>query len=115
MEYHPADVAGMIARALAGAAAAAELAAEDLVSQAQDITPVDTGTLKASITHDGAEISGFSIQVRVYTGGESSEYAVYQHEGTSKGVPATKFLERPLLANKQLYQEIIAAGAAGAI
>jgi HK97 gp10 family phage protein len=87
--------------------------AEHLVGEAQAASPVDTGTLRASI-HVGDVSSGAaSVTARVQTGGEADEYAVYQHEGTSRGVPATKFLEGPLLENQATYVEAMSRAAAG--
>lgn len=88
-------------------------ACEDLVNQAQAATPVDTGTLRASIHVESVVASGFTVTGTVATGGEADEYAIYQHEGTSRGVPATKFLEGPLIANAPLYREAMARAAQG--
>ncbi len=82
---------------------AVQQSAEDLVSQAQAAAPVDTGTLRASIHVGDVTESLTSIEAKVETGGESSDYAMYVHEGTSRGVPATKFLERPLIDNQAVY------------
>lgn len=86
---------------------ALDKAAEDLVGRAQSAAPVDTGTLRASIHVGGVgrqgNASSRSRSRVVSTGGESSEYAIFQHEGTSRGVPATKFLEVPLLEMAPVY------------
>jgi HK97 gp10 family phage protein len=87
--------------------------AEDLVGKAQAAAPVDTGTLQASIHVESVTRSGRSVTAIVSTGGEA-DYAVFQHEGTSRGVPATKFLERPLVENTGVYREFIARAARGA-
>lgn len=86
---------------------------EDLVGKAQERTPVDTGTLRASIHVESVVSSGFTVRGTVATGGEANEYAVYQHEGTSRGVPATKFLEGPLIEHAPVYQAAMAAAARG--
>lgn len=82
-------------------------AAEDLVGKAQDVTPVETGTLKASIHVDREASAGgggaTQMSARVATGGEANEYAIYVHEGTSRGVPAFKYLENPLLEQRPAY------------
>lgn len=87
---------------------ALDTAAEDLVGRAQAEAPVDTGTLRASIHVAGGTRAGNassrSRSRTVATGGESSEYAIFQHEGTSRGVPATKFLEVPLLGMAPVYR-----------
>lgn len=82
-------------------------AAEDLQGRAQAEAPVDTGTLRASIHVEGPTSGGMSVEAKVATGGESSEYAAFQHEGTSRGVPATKFLERPLIQMAPVYRAYI--------
>ncbi len=86
---------------------------EDLVGKAMAETPVDTGTLRASIHVESVTMSGFTARGVVATGGEANKYAIFQHEGTSRGVPATKFLERPLIAEAPVYQEIMARAAKG--
>lgn len=81
-------------------------AAEDLQGRAQDVTPVDTGTLKASIHVEGPEVRGNEATAKVSTGGEASEYAIYVHEGTGR-MEASKFIERPLLSMIPVYQRYI--------
>lgn len=87
---------------------------EDLVGKAQDVTPVDTGTLRGSIHTDGAHRSGMSVEGTVETGGEANEYAIYVHEGTSRGVPAFKYIEGPLIDNRAAYLEAMARAARNA-
>lgn len=108
-EFRFIGVPALQAKAMAALTFGVTQAAEDLVNQAQAATPVDTGTLKASIHVDSVQSDGTSVTARVATGGEASEYAIFQHEGTSRGVPATKFLEGPLLANAAVYRAAIAA------
>lgn len=88
--------------------------AEDLAGKAQAAAPVDTGTLRASIHVESVTQSGFTVTATVATGGEANEYAVYQHEGTSRGVPATKFLEGPLIEHRPAYLEAIRRASAAA-
>lgn len=97
----------LTARAMGALEDAVGKAAEDLVGRSQSAAPVDTGTLRASIHVDGVERGGNSVTARVATGGESSEYSIYQHEGTSRGVPATKFLEIPLIEMAPVYRAYI--------
>lgn len=104
----------LIARGRGAVAAALVESAEHLVGEAQDAAPYETGTLEGSIHAGGLEGSGNALSIKVQTGGESSEYAIYQHEGTSRGVPATKFLEVPLLENRKVYLEAIKRAARGA-
>lgn len=80
--------------------------AEDFVSQVQNAPemPVDTGTLRGSVHVDSIDVSAFNVTATVATGGEADQYAIFQHEGTSKGVPATKFMEAPLLRETATYR-----------
>lgn len=94
----------LIAKGMGALEDAVGKAAEDLQGRAQDVAPVDTGTLRASIHVEGPTSGGSSVEAKVATGGESSEYAIYQHEGTSRGVPATKFLEIPLIQMSPVYR-----------
>lgn len=96
----------MIAKGQQAVGEAVVKAANDLQGRSQAITPVDTGTLKASIHVEGPMISGNTAEARVATGGESSEYAIYVHEGTSRISPR-KFIERPLLEMIPVYREYI--------
>lgn len=97
----------LMAKAARAAGNGVEQAAEHLVGASQAAAPVETGTLRASIHVQGIERSGTEVTATVATGGEANEYAVYQHEGTSRGVPATKFLEGPLIANRGLYEQFM--------
>jgi hypothetical protein len=94
------------ARGIAAVSKAVGEAAEDLQGRSQEITPVDTGTLKASIHVEGPEVRGNEATAKVSTGGEASEYAIYVHEGTSRVAPS-KFIERPLLSMIPVYQRYI--------
>lgn len=89
--------------------------AEDLVKAAMAETPVETGTLRASIHTDGAKAEGNTVRATVQTGGEASAYAVYVHEGhrkdgshVIKAYPGgAKYIERPLIARAPVYLEYI--------
>lgn len=94
----------LIAKGMGALEDAVGKAAEDLQGRAQAEAPVDTGTLRASIHVEGPVASGNTVTARVATGGESSGYSIFQHEGTSRGVPATKFLEGPLLDMAPVYR-----------
>lgn len=103
------------ARAIAALVKATNEALNDLVHRAQDVTPVEEGTLKASIHTDGAEVSGDTVSGTVQTGGESSAYAAYQHEGmradgshvivNRPGGGQSKFIEAPLLQMAPVYRK----------
>ena len=100
----------MIAKGQQAVTEAVGKAAEDLQGRSQAVTPVDTGTLKASIHVEGPTASGNTAEAKVATGGESSAYAIYVHEGTSR-MGAYKFIERPLLQMIPVYQEFISKAA----
>lgn len=87
--------------------------AEDLVNQAQTITPVDTGTLKGSLHVVGVETGGTSVTATIATGGEANEYALYVHEGTTR-MSARPFLATALMENAPVYLEAMRRAAAGA-
>lgn len=127
----------LIARAQAAVSAALLQSAEHLVGAAQDAAPVDEGTLRASITHDGLEGGFPNLKVTIYTGGESSDYAIFVHEGTAPheivprnakalyfngrfakrvshpGTRPVKYIEGPLLRNAATYRAALALAAKG--
>ena len=71
------------------------LAAEDHVKA---LAPVDTGRLRASITH--------LVDDRSVTIGTNVEYAKYQEAGTSR-MKAQPFLEPGISNNMEQFKEII--------
>jgi HK97 gp10 family phage protein len=93
-------------RGIEAVAQAVGKAALDLEGRAQAVTPVDTGTLKASIHVEGPEVRGNEATAKVSTGGEASDYAIFVHEGTGSTTPS-KFIERPLLSMIPVYQRYI--------
>jgi HK97 gp10 family phage protein len=105
--------AALIAKAQGAIEQAVTQSAEDLVGEAQGRTPVDTGTLKASIHVTGIEASGSGVIAKVATGGEANQYAVYVHEGTYK-MTGRPFLTQALLDNATVYREAIIRAAQGA-
>jgi len=102
----------LVAKAQGALLAAVTESAEDLVGKAQDRTPVDTGTLKASIHVAGIQGGGSSVTATVSTGGESSEYALYVHEGTYK-MAGRPFLLNALLEEAPVYKEAMRRAVAG--
>lgn len=125
------------ARAMAALAEGVGKAAHDLEGRAKGATPVDTGTLRASIHTDGPHAGGMSVTAKVQTGGEASGYAVYVHEGTGPhkitahggglafngivrksvnhpGTPAFKYLESPLIQMTPVYLAYLQAAVARA-
>lgn len=109
MIYRFVGAAALIAKAQHAVSQAIAESAEDLVSQAQERSPVDTGTLRAGI--HVSELS--AMQATVATGGESNEYAGYVHEGTSK-MEGRPFMTEALLDNAPVYREAIQRAVHGA-
>ena len=74
--------------------------ANEMMADAKEQTPVDTGTLRASGTVGTPDRSGSGVSVDLGFGGAASAYAVVQHEGVHlrQVVGTSKFLERPVLA-----------------
>lgn len=74
----------LLARGMSALKDAVGQSAEALATSAQRLAPVDTGTLRASIHVDSLETTGRTVTATVTTGGEASEYAVYQELGTRR-------------------------------
>ncbi len=74
----------------------------DAASTAADKAPVDTGRLKASISHQVVETEG-----AVYIG-TNVEYAIYQEMGTSR-TPGKHFLQFGASAHADQYKAMIEA------
>lgn len=103
----------LTAKAQAAVRLAVAESAEDLVGQAQAITPVGpTGHLKAGIHVKSIGGGAGSVTATVATGGESSEYAFFVHDGTTR-MAARPFLADALTANTGLYVEAMRRAAAG--
>lgn len=137
-EFSFIGAAALIAKAQAAMVDAVTQSAEDLVGKAMAATPVDTGTLRASIHVENVEAGGMSVTATVATGGEASEYAIPVHEGSAPhiivprtkkalafggivvksvhhpGAAPTKYLEGPLLANRPVYVEAMKRAVAAA-
>ena len=95
-------VAVLQARAVQACTKAVGEAAEDLVGNAQPLARFKTGTLRGSIHVESIAPSGNGATAKVSTGGESSEYALFQHEGT-RYMSGTHYLEQALLQNAAVY------------
>ncbi len=72
----------------------------DLQQKAQDLTPVDTGALRASAFTEAESGSNPSVIV-----GYTEEYAIFVHENLEAhhDVGQAKFLEQPLQENIDKY------------
>lgn len=111
--FHYVGLGVLLAKGRKAILEATEECAEDLVGKVQNATPVDTGTLQASVHVESVVQSGFHVTATISTGGEADEYAIPVHEGTSRGMPAFKYMEGPLLANASLYEEAMARASRG--
>lgn len=92
--------------------ALADIAA-DLLGKSVEVTPKDTGDLRAS-GHPEVTQRGTITEAKV---GFGESYAVTVHEDLSRVYrePGTgpKYLERPYLENKERYEEELARALAG--
>lgn len=111
-EFAFVGVAALVARAEAAMTDGVTQAAEDFVGKSQAATPVDTGTLKASIHVESVTGGGSSVTATVATGGEAG-YAIYVHEGTYK-MAARPFMSAPLIENRAVYEEVMSRAMRGA-
>lgn len=106
----------LLERLRGAAEAAVNQGLEDLVGRAQAAeTAVVTGTLRGSIHTDGATSGGSEVKGTVQTGGESSAYAAYIHEGhradgthVIRAYPGgLKYIERPLIEMTPAYLSFV--------
>jgi hypothetical protein len=76
----------------------------DLQQKAQDLTPVDTGALRASAFTEAESGNNPSVIV-----GYTEEYAIFVHENLEAHHPVgqAKFLEQPLKENADKYVEYV--------
>lgn len=103
-EFRYVGIGALQARAMKACKRAVEQSAEHLVGEAMPLTRVDTGTERAGIHATDATIYANSVIARVQTGGASSEYDFFQHEGT-KYMSGTHFISIPLIENRPFYIE----------
>lgn len=111
MPYSYVGLGVLLAKGRAAVLEATEQSCEHLVGAAQAKTPVDTGTLRASIHVESVAASGFSVTGTVATGGEA-DYASFVEEGTSK-MSAQPYMTPALIENAPAYREAIARAARG--
>ncbi len=134
-EFRYVGLAALQARGMAAINAAVRESAEHLVGAAQANSDVDTGTQRAGIHVADVSGGGMSVTAKVATGGESSGYSIYNHEGTSAhvirarpggvlafsgrfatsvqhpGTAPSKFMERAVIAGRPVYLAAMAAAA----
>ena len=83
---------------------------EDTMTDAKELTPVETGTLRASGHVEGPEIGGNVVTVTMAFGGAASDYAAIVHERLDVHHPVgqAKYLEQPALQHaEQLPKRIV--------
>lgn len=105
--------AALMARGMAAVRQAVVESAETMATQAQALSPVDTGTLQASIHVSNVEAGAREVTATVSTGGEASEYAVYQELGTSK-MAAQPYMAPALINHAPLHKAVCEAAWRGA-
>ena len=99
----------LLAKGRAAVLQAVTESCEDLVGQAQNLTPVDTGTLRASIHVESVVQSGFTVTGTVATGGEA-EYAAFVEMGTVN-MGAQPYMTPALIQNAPDYHAAMARAA----
>jgi len=72
--------------------------AEKIMARAKRLTPVDTGTLRATGHVQRPVLERDRIEITLGFGGPAAQYAIYVHEGTEMNftVGQAKFLEQPV-------------------
>lgn len=105
--------AALMARGMAAVQQAVVESAETMASSAQAIAPIDTGTLRASIHVTDVQTGAREVSAKVSTGGEASEYAVYQELGTSK-MAAQPYMGPALINHAALHRAVCEAAWRGA-
>jgi HK97 gp10 family phage protein len=103
----------LIERGMEALVQAVTESAETMAADAQDRAPVDTGTLRASIHVEGVQRSGLEVKATVATGGEASDYAVFQELGTTK-MAAQPFMGPAAINHEPLHQKVCEAAWNGA-
>lgn len=86
-----------------GIAAALEEIGQVAEGDAAKLCPVDTGRLRASITHAITELGADGGEVII---GTNVEYATYVHEGTKK-MAGNPFLRNAVNGKKPKYERIV--------
>lgn len=111
MSYHYVGLGVLLAKGRRAVLEAVTESCEDLVGKAQEKTPVDTGTLRASIHVDSVVQSGLSVTGTVVTGGEA-DYAQYVEGGTYK-MNGVYYMRDALQENIPAYRKAVENAARG--
>lgn len=86
-------------------------AANNVVTAAKRIVPVDTGTLKGSGYATFPNSRGNNVIVELGFGGAAKDYAVAQHERTDYRHPEggeAKYLEKPMMEQTSTFSHDVA-------
>lgn len=104
----------LIARGMAAVVPAVTQSGEAMSGQVNiRPTPRDTGTLLGSVHVSEVKVTGSEVTATVSTGGEASEYAVYQELGTSK-MAAQPYMGPALINHAALHRAVCEAAWRGA-
>lgn len=112
-EFRYIGTAALLAKGRAAIYQAVVDAGDNLAEAAQDRAREDTGAERAGIRRRRPKSSGNTVTVVVSTSQKSSQYDVFQHEGTHK-MSGTHFISGPLIENRDDYLRRIASAARGA-
>jgi hypothetical protein len=79
--------------------------AEAIMADAKELTPVDTGNLRASGHVRPPVLDGGQVTVTMGFGGAAAPYALYVHEDlrTFHNVGQAKYLEQPFNAHARVF------------
>lgn len=82
---------------------------EEVMTAAKELTPVDTGALRASGHVQQPKIDGGKVSVTLGFGGPAVAYAEVVHEdlAANHGVGQAKFLEQPLVQRQSQIQHAL--------
>lgn len=114
-EFRYIGLAALEAKARRAVQRATVESANHLLSEVVPATPIEEGTLRGSEQVGPIMAKGNWIEIQVFTGGESSDYAIPVHErdDASHAQGQAHFIEEPLIRNKPLYQEAMRRAARG--
>jgi hypothetical protein len=114
-EFRYIGLAALEAKARRAVLRAVKDSANDLLKQVVPATPIEEGTLRGSEQVGELQVHGNWVEIKLFTGGESSDYAIPVHErdDASHAQGQAHFIEEPLIRNKPLYQEAMRRAARG--
>lgn len=99
-------LAALKAKARKAVKAATVQSANHLLADVVPATPIETGALRGSEQVGELHDSGDEITIKVFTGGEASDYAIPVHERPANHAEGgIHYIEGPLVRNGPLYRE----------